>query len=41
VSLSGVNGPAFLDFWEKGCKYSAVRGQDGEKLEFNQMNGIR
>jgi catechol 2,3-dioxygenase-like lactoylglutathione lyase family enzyme len=28
--------PVFLDFWEKGCKYFAIRGPDGEKLEFNQ-----
>jgi catechol 2,3-dioxygenase-like lactoylglutathione lyase family enzyme len=29
--------PVFLDFWEKGCKYFAIRGPDGEKLEFNQI----
>lgn len=29
--------PVFLNFWEKGCKYFAVRGPDGEKLEFNQI----
>ena len=29
--------PVFLDFWEKGCKYFAIRGLDGEKLEFNQI----
>lgn len=29
--------PIFLDFWEKGCKYFAIRGLDGEKLEFNQI----
>ena len=29
--------PVFLDFWEKGCRYFAVRGPDGEKLEFNQI----
>ena len=29
--------PVFLDFWGKGCKYFAVRGPDGEKLEFNQI----
>jgi lactoylglutathione lyase len=29
--------PAFLDFWENGCKYFAIRGPDGEKLEFNQI----
>ncbi|MCM4172300.1 VOC family protein [Arenibacter sp. TNZ] len=29
--------PIFLNFWEKGCKYFAVRGPDGEKLEFNQI----
>jgi catechol 2,3-dioxygenase-like lactoylglutathione lyase family enzyme len=28
--------PEFLDFWERGCRYFAVRGPDGEKLEFNQ-----
>jgi catechol 2,3-dioxygenase-like lactoylglutathione lyase family enzyme len=29
--------PVFLDFWEKGCKYFAIRGPDGEKLEFNEI----
>jgi len=29
--------PVFLNFWEKGCKYFAIRGLDGEKLEFNQI----
>jgi 4-hydroxyphenylpyruvate dioxygenase-like putative hemolysin len=29
--------PVFLDFWEKGCKYFAIRGPDSEKLEFNQI----
>jgi len=29
--------PVFLDFWKRGCKYFAVRGPDGEKLEFNQI----
>jgi lactoylglutathione lyase len=29
--------PVFLNFWDKGCKYFAVRGPDGEKLEFNQI----
>jgi catechol 2,3-dioxygenase-like lactoylglutathione lyase family enzyme len=29
--------PLFLDFWKRGCKYFAVRGPDGEKLEFNQI----
>lgn len=29
--------PVFLNFWEKGCKYFAIRGPDGEKLEFNQI----
>lgn len=29
--------PVFLGFWERGCKYFAVRGPDGEKLEFNQI----
>lgn len=29
--------PVFLNFWQKGCKYFAIRGPDGEKLEFNQI----
>ena len=29
--------PVFLNFWDKGCSYFAVRGPDGEKLEFNQI----
>lgn len=29
--------PVFLNFWEKGCKYFAIRGPDGEKLEFNEI----
>jgi lactoylglutathione lyase len=29
--------PVLLDFWEKGCRYFAIRGPDGEKLEFNQI----
>ncbi len=29
--------PVKLDFWERGCKYFAIRGPDGEKLEFNQI----
>ncbi|WP_299203719.1 VOC family protein [uncultured Amphritea sp.] len=29
--------PVHLDFWENGCKYFAIRGPDGEKLEFNQI----
>ncbi len=29
--------PVFLNFWKRGCKYFAVRGPDGEKLEFNQI----
>jgi lactoylglutathione lyase len=29
--------PVFLNFWERGCKYFAIRGPDGEKLEFNQI----
>jgi len=29
--------PVFLDFWNKGCKYFAIRGPNGEKLEFNQI----
>jgi lactoylglutathione lyase len=29
--------PVYLNFWRRGCKYFAVRGPDGEKLEFNQI----
>jgi catechol 2,3-dioxygenase-like lactoylglutathione lyase family enzyme len=29
--------PVFLNFWEHGCWYFAIRGPDGEKLEFNQI----
>jgi catechol 2,3-dioxygenase-like lactoylglutathione lyase family enzyme len=29
--------PVFLNFWKNGCKYFAVRGPYGEKLEFNQI----
>ncbi len=29
--------PVLLNFWERGCKYFAIRGPDGEKLEFNQI----
>jgi len=29
--------PVLLNFWKRGCKYFAVRGPDGEKLEFNQI----
>lgn len=29
--------PVFLDFWENGCKYFAIRGPNGEKLEFNEI----
>jgi lactoylglutathione lyase len=29
--------PVFLNFWDRGCKYFAIRGPDGEKLEFNQI----
>jgi lactoylglutathione lyase len=29
--------PVYLDFWDKGCRYFAIRGPDGEKLEFNQI----
>lgn len=29
--------PVFLDFWENGCKYFAIRGPGGEKLEFNEI----
>ncbi len=29
--------PLHLDFWARGCRYFAVRGPDGEKLEFNQI----
>jgi len=30
--------PVFLDFWKRGCSYFAIRGPDGEKLEFNQIH---
>jgi len=29
--------PIHLDFWRNGCRYFAIRGPDGEKLEFNQI----
>ena len=29
--------PVFLHFWEHGCWYFAIRGPDGEKLEFNEI----
>ena len=29
--------PAFIGFWEKGCKYFIVLGPDGERVEFNQI----
>ncbi len=29
--------PVPLEFWRRGCKYFAIRGPDGEKLEFNQI----
>lgn len=29
--------PGSLNFWDKGCKYFAIRGPNGEKLEFNQI----
>lgn len=29
--------PVFLPFWEHGCRFFAVRGPDGEKVEFNQI----
>ncbi len=29
--------PVFLDFWKNGCKYFAIRGPEGEKLEFNEI----
>ncbi|MBN0987661.1 VOC family protein [Amphritea pacifica] len=29
--------PIHLDFWQNGCQYFAIRGPDGEKLEFNQI----
>jgi len=29
--------PVFLQFWERGCWYFAIRGPDGEKLEFNEI----
>jgi lactoylglutathione lyase len=28
--------PVFLPFWEHGVKFFAIRGPDGEKVEFNQ-----
>ena len=31
------NGPVFLKFWNKGCKYFNVLGPDMERLEFNQI----
>jgi lactoylglutathione lyase len=31
------NEPVKLDFWKKGCRYFSIRGPDGEKLEFNQI----
>jgi catechol 2,3-dioxygenase-like lactoylglutathione lyase family enzyme len=33
--------PVFLNFWEHGCWYFAIRGPDGEKLEFNERIGNR
>jgi lactoylglutathione lyase len=29
--------PAFLSFWEKGCRYFNISGPDGEQIEFNQL----
>jgi len=29
--------PAFLDFWDNGCKFFTAIGPDGERLEFNQI----
>ena len=29
--------PAFLDFWENGCRYFNVLGPDNERLEFNEI----
>ena len=29
--------PVFLPYWKKGCRYFAILGPDGEKLEFNQI----
>lgn len=29
--------PFFLDFWKNGCKYFAIRGPSGEKLEINEI----
>jgi len=29
--------PVFLGFWDRGCKYFAIRGPNREKLEFNQI----
>ncbi len=29
--------PVFLNFWEHGTWFFAIRGPDGEKLEFNEI----
>ncbi|HWI90117.1 MAG TPA: VOC family protein [Flavisolibacter sp.] len=31
------DGPVFLPFWEKGCKYFNILGPDEERLEFCQI----
>lgn len=31
--------PVQLPFWKEGCRYFAIRGPSGEKLEFNQILG--
>jgi catechol 2,3-dioxygenase-like lactoylglutathione lyase family enzyme len=31
--------PITLPFWRHGCRYFAIRGPGGEKLEFNQILG--
>lgn len=30
-------GPVYLNFWNKGCKYFYIIGPDGERLEFCQI----
>ena len=31
------NAPVFLPFWDNGVRFFTVRGPDGEKVEFNQI----
>ena len=31
------DGPVYLNFWEKGCRYFYILGPDGERLEFCQI----